>query len=391
MAKEPRKDSLNPRVSISTPDESLRSSNSGYSGEESTNSPIDEEDEPSGWDELMLPPTVSTYSHRTQYIPPPPDAMTLRKELNDTLVHVKQTIAEVRAHLSDAQEYLEEVSSNHGQEHITPKSRNKHLQSISHGWYEIQGMHMLDVVTLAIRSAKLYYTGHEHPQRLAIIKSERQIREELLSVLDALKRMAARKFDGGIKEEELLVIDAWVRGVDDFLIKEQAIDEQEAKDRESWQWLEGGWGENDRKREWLFMNTFIDDGELPEWIAPSAADQLPTSFLEKLRSGLILVRLHNRILKKSKRQFGEIKAFHLDTALPYRAAENLRYWIKASEIRWEKKLKIDVMGLVYGRGDEVWRSFDAAILEWCRTVREEITKEWKQGTVQVQSALPTRA
>lgn len=64
------------------------------------------------------------------------------------------------------------------------------------GWYEIQGLNILDVVTLAIRAAKLYYTAHEHPQRLYSIKSERHIREELLGVLDVLKRMASRNFAG---------------------------------------------------------------------------------------------------------------------------------------------------------------------------------------------------
>ncbi|MCJ1397672.1 hypothetical protein MMC11_000868 [Xylographa trunciseda] len=350
--------------------------------------PSEEDDTFEDWDSsLMLPPTVSTYSHRTHYIAPPPDAATLRKELEDELARVTQTITEVRAHkelnsLRCGEDPTQEQDKVEGH-----KDDDKYQES-SEGWHQLEGMNMLDVVTLAIRSAKIYYTMHEQPQRLTIIKSERQVREELLNVLDVLKRMAIRNFAGGIKEEELQIISGWVQGVVEFLAKEQAIAEREAGDREKWQWLEGTWEAGDRRREWLFMSTFAEKDDLPEWIAPSDTATQPTPFLEALRNGLTLVNLHNRILKKSKRQFGEIKTYHTDTAKPYRIADNLRYWIKAAEIRWETKLRVDVMGVVYGKGDEVWKEFDTAILAWCRTVREEITKEWKQGSVQVFPLVP---
>lgn len=356
-------------------------------GAESAGSPAHEDDSFEDWDaSLMLPPTVSTYSHKTHYIPPPPDAATLRKDLQSGLAQVAQAVAEVRDRKEQAAAHDPENDSitGPGEDNIK-KHKDDRMSSPSQGWHQLEGMHILDVVTLAIRSAKIYYTMHEQPQRLAIIKSERQIREELLAVLDVLKRMAVRDFAGGLKEEELRVIMSWVQGVEEFLVKERNIEERETRDREKWQWLEGDWNDGDRTREWLFLNAFIEGDMLPEWTSPSEATELPTPFLEALRSGLTLVNLHNRILKQSKRQFGEIKTFHTDTAKPYRVAENLRYWVKAAEIRWETKLQIEVMGVVYGRDEDAWIGFDAAILAWCQAVREEITKEWKQGSVHIPS------
>ena len=350
--------------------------------------PAEEDTSFEDWDSsLMLPPTVSTYSHRTHHIPPPPDAATLRKDLEDGLARVAQAVAEVRAH-KERSHLQGGAESPKKQDHENNDNGERDLDS-SPGWYQLEGMNMLDVVTLAIRSAKIYYTMHEQPQRLSIIKSERQVREELLNVLDVLKRMAIRDFAGGIKEEELQTITGWVQGVETVLVKEQAITEREAEDRDKWQWLEGTWESGDRRREWLFMSTFAEKDDLPEWTPPSDTEIQPTPFLESLRNGLMLVNLHNRILKKSKRQFGEIKSFHTDTAKPYRIADNLRYWTKAAEIRWEIKLKVDVMGVVYGKGDDVWKDFDAAILAWCRAVRADITKEWKQGSVQIAPHVPS--
>ncbi|MCJ1413726.1 hypothetical protein MMC32_000050 [Xylographa parallela] len=351
--------------------------------------PSEDDDTFEDWDSsLMLPPTVSTYSHRTHYIAPPPDAATLRKELEDELARVTHAVVEVRAR-KDRDPLRREEYPPQEQGLVEDRKGDEQDLDSSQGWHQLEGMNMLDVVTLAIRAAKIFYTMHEQPQRLTIIKSERQVREELLNVLDVLKRMAIRNFAGGIKEEELQIISGWVQGVVEFLAKEQAIAERETRDREKWQWLEGTWEAGNRRREWLFMSTFAEKDDLPEWTAPSETETHPTPFLEALRNGLTLVNLHNRILKKSKRQFGEIKTFHTDTAKPYRIADNLRYWIKAAEIRWETKLQIDVMGVVYGKGDKVWEDFDAAILAWCRAVREGITKEWKQGSVQVVPLVPS--
>ena len=364
----------------------------GYVGNEFVSSPIEEEDLSGEWDtSIMLPPTVSTYSHRTRYIPPPPDGATLRKDLQDGLVRVTQALDEAQNHRKKKSDprALDSSPKSSDQIQISNEPDLPSSPSPSQAWHELEGMHILDVTTLAIRSAKLYYTMHESPTRLSLIKPERVVREELLSVLDCLKRSAARNFSGGLKADELDTISTWVDSVSDFLVKEQVIEQREAMDREKWVWLEGQWKEGDRKREWLFLSSFLEDGEtLPAWTEPTEAEALPTPFLEALRNGLLLVRLHNRILKNSKRQFGDIKAFHTDTAKPYRAAENLRYWIKAAEIRWETKLQVDVLGVVYGKGNQVWEDFDAAVLKWSQAVREEITREWKQGSVRVPPVAP---
>ena len=327
----------------------------------------------------MLPPTVSTYSHRVQYLPPPPDLGTLRHDLNNALIDAKKALQEVQdQNEQDLEQRKLESESNSADADIREHVLSSFTQSSS--WYEIQGVHILDVVTLAIRAAKIYYTSHEDPHRLYSIKSERQIREELLGVLDVLKRMAGRNFAGGMREEELRLMKLWVEGIEACLSKETALEEQEGKTQDSWAWLEGPWEGREREREWLFLCCFLPEGDLPEWTALQEPDQKPSKFLETLRTGFTLVRLHNALLKKSKRQFGDIKSFHTDTAKPYRCSENLRYWIKAAEIRWETKLKLDVSGVVNSK-PEAWAAFDTAILQWSKAVRVELTKEFKEATI----------
>ncbi|MCJ1463798.1 hypothetical protein MMC07_002407 [Pseudocyphellaria aurata] len=350
----------------------------GSPAEETVDSPVEEEETHQNWDEsMMLPPTVSTYSHRVHYLPPPPDSETLRNDLINALREAEKVLDQVEGSVSvldrqkDSGDVVNEKDFEQGDSPVleTPSS-----------WHEIQGLNILDVVTLAIRAAKIYYTAHEHPQRLCSIKSERQIREELLSVLDVLKRMAGRNFAGGIKQEELGIVQSWVKDIENFIAEEQVIEKQEAQDRENWKWLDGSWTGREREREWLFMCSFLPEGTLPEWTISGPNGQRPTPFLQSLRSGLTLVMLSNTILKRSKRQFGEIKAFHTDTAKPYRCAENLRYWIKAAELRWETRLKVDVTGVVHSK-TAAWTDFDAAILQWSQVVREELTKEWRECSV----------
>jgi hypothetical protein len=88
--------------------------------------------------------------------------------------------------------------------------------------------------------------------------------------------------------------------------------------------------------------------------------------------------MHNAAVRRSKKQFGHITSHHSDVAKPYRRAENLRFWIKAAEIRWEVKLSVDVMAIVNSSAEpQVWRYFEDAIFCWSRTLREEVTRDWK--------------
>ena len=331
--------------------------------------PLTTQDEP-----LMLPPTVSTYSHKVQYIPPPPDLSTLRQDLKITLSDAKKALEEVqeRAVREGNGGGLDQGSD------CLHKNIDGH-ESISSaqtpGWFEIEGVHILDVVTLAIRAAKIYYTSHDEPQRLYSIKSERQLRQDLYAVLDVLKKMASRTFAGGMKEDELRAIRQWLISIEEVLSKEEAMEKQEKLTRESWHWLSGSWEGKERERERQFLCSFLLEGELPEWKPVDPANPNEVPFLEFLRTGVALVQLHNALLKKSKRQFGDIKTYHTDTTKPYRCAENLRYWIKAAEIRWEVKLKVNVTAVV-NQKPEAWPEFDAAVLQWSRAVREELTREW---------------
>ena len=332
---------------------------------------------------VMLPPTVSTYSDRTPYLPPPPNPESLRVDLATSLGDAKEALYHLSPSQADdvqrsgvkADDAQNDTTENHhaGQETSSPVQMGQ-----PSSWDEIQGFNILDMVTLAIRSAKTYYTSHEYPLRLYSIKSERQIREELLAVMDVLKKMASRNFAGGIRADEVNTIIHWVEGIEALLLRERAIEVQEAEERASWTWLDGDWEGREREREHAFLTYFNPGPTLPPWTVIDHDNPHPTTFVDSLKNGLQLIHLHNALLKKSKRQFGDIPTFHTDLSKPYRCAENLRYWIKAAELRWETKLKVNVSGVVNGKV-ECYPDFDAAVLLWSQRVRSELSKEWKEA------------
>lgn len=322
----------------------------------------------------MLPPTVSTYNHRTKPIPRPPTLEELKSELVLSL--------------AEADKVLEEAKVNNN----TPPDSPARSNTIGHappdptptvdenqGWYELQGMHILDIITLAIRAAKMYYTAHDQPARLSAIKSERKIRTELLSVMDVLKRMATRNFTKGMRTEERETMAVWVAGVYDMLKQEEAMEETERKQRASWIWLDDNFEGTDMEREYAFLKSMDPESDtLPAFSSVDDItddEQLPTDFLKELSTGMRLVKLHNAMVKKSKRPFGAIDKWHTDFGKPYRSAENLRFWVKAAELRWEVVLKVDVMGVVNGTDRAALKGFEEAIWKWCSKVRQEIASE----------------
>ncbi|KAI0200350.1 hypothetical protein F4808DRAFT_167969 [Astrocystis sublimbata] len=311
----------------------------------------------------VLPPTTSTYMHREKPIPKPPTIQELKAELNGTLEAASKVLVEVTSSASPA-------SPSPQSKVASPKS--------GQGWFEIQGMQVLDVMTLAIRAAKMYYTAHEHPDRLDAIKSEKEIRSELLSVMEVLKHTATRNFAGGYRDEEQKVMTNWIASIRTMLREEEEMEATEKSERQSWTWLNGDWTGKEIERELAFLSSIDHDAEpFPPYTSIESATELPTPFLASMQNGLRLVKLHNASVKKSRRRFGSIGTFHTDTQKPYRCADNLRYWIKAAELRWEIMLKVDVKGVVYNQ-PEAWKDFEAAIWQWCRKVREEITAEWQQ-------------
>ncbi|CZT47373.1 uncharacterized protein RSE6_07924 [Rhynchosporium secalis] len=319
----------------------------------------------------MLPPTVSTYNHREKKIPRPPTLEELKDDLQKCL--------------DDAVRLLEDAKQNPASAPSTPQKTSNAPPGPTidedRGWHELQGMHILDIMTLAIRAAKMYYTAHNQPQRLAAIKSEREIRTELLSVMEVLKRMATRSFAKGMRTEERLTMEQWVASVYEMLHQEESMEEAERKQRTSWTWLDDSWEGRSVDREYAFIRSMDPEAEtLPEFqsvgdVIDDAA--LPTKFLDDMRTGMRLVKLHNAVVRKSKRPFGAIDKWHTDFAKPYRCAENLRYWIKAAELRWEVVLKVDVMRVVSGTDRMALKGFEEAIWKWCEKVREEITADLK--------------
>jgi len=311
----------------------------------------------------MLPPTVSTYKLKPSYTEPLPDLPVLRRELKEAL--------------QDACKVLEEAQNHTPSPPATPSPSGEDVHA---GYYEVQGLQLLDIMTLAIRAAKNYYTAHSDHAKLYAIKSEKDLRADLYQVLDVLKRMASRNFRGGMRVLELASFLAWIESIDSLLKQEMQIEQREAAERESWVWREGDWSGKEREREFLFLKSFdpCSSEPLPEWpeAATSAEDsnvQIPSDFLVALQDGQRLIRLHNALVARSKRKFGEIKSWHTDVAKPYRRAENLRYWAKAAELRFDIRLGLPVQEVVHG---EAWQAFDEAVLKWSRKVREELLEEW---------------
>ncbi|KAL2369471.1 hypothetical protein BDBG_05493 [Blastomyces gilchristii SLH14081] len=360
-------------------------------GEEFVESPI--EDMGGGYDELgdeewdenepiMLPPTVSTYSIRNHYIPPPPDLESLRRELQTALAKARFVLTAAKEQLTP--QLLSPTPRDRSPDGLSEPedeattSETPTAAKSPRGWHEIEGMHILDVVTLAIRAAKIYYTAHENPERLATIKSERKIREELLEILEVLKKWATRNFVGGLKDEERATILAWITEVGEMLDEERKLEEKEMQRRSSFIWANGEWGGREHEQAGSFLQCLeTSNRPLPAWDS-AETNPLPTPLLERLKDGRDLIRFHNEAVKLSHRQFGEIKSYHENVAKPYRLADNLRYWIKAAEIRWEIKLEMDVMAVVNGGDDEAWRKFDTALMTWCKGVREELVRDWKE-------------
>ncbi|ESA44404.1 hypothetical protein GE21DRAFT_2579 [Neurospora crassa] len=364
----------------------------------------------------MLPPTVSTYNQREKPIPKPPSMEELRAELTSALNAAERSLKEANEATAPAGEsappsdrvvvppaiLLSDKSSKPNsseQESSSPVTPTVPLNPT--GWYEIQGMHILDVMTLAIRAAKIYYTSHERPDRLDAIKSEKDLRADLLSVMDILKKMATRGFIGGMRDDEFQTMNQWIKSLRDMLSKEDEMEVAEQKERESWTWLKPeNWptdeNGNQIEREEAFIHSMLAGlplppplsslSPLPKWtpIDRSSSNPEPTPFLRELSNGIRLVHLHNCAVRKSRRRFGAIPSFHADTQKPYRAADNLRYWMKAAELRWEVMIKCDALGLQYAKdgklenpeeGGRMWVDFEEAVVRWCRGVRAEVEGE----------------
>lgn len=372
-------------------------------------SPVDESGFDDDWDlsdEEMLPPTVSTYSRRERRIPPPPDVEVLRLDLQASLDEAEREIVADTKVTPESHPEQSTSSELKIPKHRAPANDMNGIQydhlddsDVSEAFpeaptmsmYEIHGIQCLNLITGAIACARTYYTSHDHPERLKMISPERKIRKDLLNVLDILRCWASRDFDGGLRDNERAVLLDWIQSARDMVEKDRMLEEQEHLRRKNLAWANGDWSGREREREHAFLSYLETTGQpLPPWTPVGqdtpAESGLPTPFLSRVRDGRDLVRFHNEAVRQSKRRFGEIKSYHQDIGKPYRQTENLLFFVKASEIRWETKLDVDVSSIVNDTGPEAWRKFDEALMTWCRVVREELVRDWGEMEVEKKKA-----
>lgn len=321
----------------------------------------DSDQDANGGHWIMEPPAISTYRHKDPVTEPLPDMPLLRRQLRDAL--------------DAAQKALEETIQETKEATLpSPSGEGDPPEPGTQPWFEAQGIHLLDIVTLSIRQARIYYVTHTHPENLYALRPEKQIRSDLYHVLDILKRMASRDFRGGIRSDEREGIISWIQGIHELLSQEEKQEAEEFERRRRQPWRDGEWLGREREREWLFLNSFdLGPEPLPAW---ESGSEQPSAFLLALSKGLRLISLHNEMVRRSKTPFGKITTFFTDLAKPYRCAENLRFWAKAAELRWEIKLQFDALEVVHGESEEAWLQFDKAVMTWCKGVREELCKEW---------------
>lgn len=159
---------------------------------------------------ILLPPTTSTYNPQRPSLPPAPDPDQLRAQLRQSLALTRMT---------------------------WEKAGVGPTKDLAEGYQELQGTELVDLATSAVRAAKSYY--YTTDISLLTAKDDKVLREEFLAVLDVLKRMAQRKFEGGVKPEERQALQEWITGVESALDEEEkAISDLRSKGRE---WLEGSW------------------------------------------------------------------------------------------------------------------------------------------------------
>lgn len=129
----------------------------------------------------------------------------------------------------------------------------------------------------------------------------------------------------------------------------------------------------------LFLSQFD-----PSW--PVLPPPTSRQFLDTLRTGTRLCLIHNSLTHFSLRPFGLITRFHTDTTVQYRVTDNLRYFAKAAEIRWEIILDWDVEEIYREspRGDQMLKS---QLEKWCEHVIGEMVKIYQDETTEGQDVL----
>lgn len=119
---------------------------------------------------------------------------------------------------------------------------------------------------------------------------------------------------------------------------------------------------------------------------PTLPHSVTAEFFALLRTGTRLCLIHNACTHFSRRPFGLITRFHTDTAVQYRNTDNLRYFAKAAEIRWEVAIDWDVEEIWRGtpKGDAMLKS---ELAKWCEAVIQEMIKIYHEETKEGEDVL----
>lgn len=247
------------------------------------------------------------------------------------------------------------------------------LVDCEHSLKEAGGLEIVENTTATIRLAQRYRAHVRHEDW----EDEKKLRRDVVDVLFILRRITERE-DNEVTEEDKSVIRIWCNDV------KTRIDRDDEVRREMWErataWMEGNWENNEwgiaipdltnLERYHLFLVQF--DPSEPR-LPPHSTEE----FLESLRSGTKLCLIHNTLTQFSLRPFGLITRFHTDTSVRYRVTDNLRYFAKAAQIRWEIQIEWDV--------EEIWRAspngdemLKRELAKWCNAVINEMNKIYQE-------------
>jgi len=92
-----------------------------------------------------------------------------------------------------------------------------------------------------------------------------------------------------------------------------------------------------------------------------------------LCDGIILCQIYNTIVKRSKRPFGLINKFHLDTAKTYRAIENLKFFAAACKFRFDLTFDNGFSASDIARKNDIGcAQLEAALTQFCVRVLNDL-------------------
>ena len=237
-------------------------------------------------------------------------------------------------------------------------------------------MEVVESATLTIRLAQRYRAQIRHEDW----EDEKKLRRDAFEVLSILRGIAERA-GRDVGEEEKLVVRKWCKDVRARIERDDEVRRQMWERAVSWmdgEWEGKEWG-NPRptltiiltlERYHLLLSQF--DTSEPPLPAPTT-----DSFLHTLRTGTKLCIIHNAITHFSLRPFGLITRFHTDTSVRYRVTDNLRYFAKAAQIRWDIQLDWDVEEIWHATplGDEM---LQRELGKWCEFIINEMTKLYRE-------------